>query len=258
MVGAITYGTSGIGAWRILQRTQGQQIEALTKEAAVQRATQHFVQNAEPQISAQDLVGDYQMLAVTLGAFGLEADQPHRAFIEKVLTSDLSDSRSLANRLSDKRYLRLAEAFQTGIVAGDPAVVEEIAQNYVRHQFEQRVGEGDDSLRLALNAKRELQAMSGRSSSNNTLWFEVMGNAPLRKVFETAFGFGSAYGQLSIDRQLEEFSAASERYLGSAQFADFTSDEGIERLVTLYLARGQISQSVQNRYSAALTLLGGA
>ena len=98
--------------------------------------------------------------------------------------------------------------------------------------------------------------MRERTSSNNTLWYEVLGNPPLREVFEKAFGFGSDYGKLSVDRQLEEFTKASERYLGSADFKDIASDAGIDRLVTSYLARSQITTTfAQNRYSTALTLL---
>jgi hypothetical protein len=254
---AITYGIGGIGAWRVLQRSQDQQVEILSKDAGIARATRHFEEKAALTVTAEELVGDYQMLAVTLGAFGLEADQGNRAFIEKILNSNLEDGASLANRLSDKRYLRLAEAFQTGIAGGDPEIVQDISQDYLRHQFELRVGEGDDSLRLALNAKRQLQAMATRDSTNNTLWYEVLGNAPMREVFATAFGFGKAFDQLPIDRQLAEFSAAADRHLGSASFADFTREEGVERLISLYLVRDQVESTGQDRYSVALALLTG-
>lgn len=254
---AITYGVGGVGAWRILQRSQDQQVEILGKDAGIARATRHFEEKAALTVTAEDLIGDYQMLAVALGAFGLEADQGNRAFIAKILNSDLEDSASLANRLSDKRYLRLAEAFQNGIAGGDPQILQDITQDYLRHQFELRVGEGDDSLRLALNAKRELQAMATRGSTNNTLWYEVLGNAPLREVFATAFGFGDAFDQLPIDRQLAEFSAAAEHNLGSESFADFANEHGIERLIKLYLVRDQGQITGQDRYSVALALLTG-
>ena len=51
------------------------------------------------------------LLKVTLGAFGLIDDLDNRAFIRRVLESDLTDSTSLANRLSDKRYQALAVSF---------------------------------------------------------------------------------------------------------------------------------------------------
>lgn len=120
------------------------------------------------------------------------------------------------------------------------------------------MGEGDETYRLALNARDELKAFASRSSSDKTMWYEVLGNEALREVFQTAFGFGSAMANLSVDRQLEDFMSASERILGSSSFAQIGMDEGIDKLVTRYLALSQIqSTASSNRYSAALTLLSG-
>jgi hypothetical protein len=254
---AINLGIGGIAGWRILPRTEASQVQAIAQDPVVQRSTAYFRENTASGITAEDLVGNYRLLSVALGAFGLEDDLPNKAFLRKILESDVGDQTSLVNRLSDKRYLRLAQAM--GMEEGGNASAnlgERISEAYLEREFERRVGEGDESLRLALNARRELESMRERTSSNNTLWYEVLGNPPLREVFEKAFGFGSDYGKLSVDRQLEEFTKASERYLGSADFKDIASDAGIDRLVTSYLARSQITTTfAQNRYSTALTLL---
>ena len=254
---AFSIGIGGITGWKVLQRIETRQVEALAREKAVQNSTTYFRDNLSADMTAEDLVGDYRMLSVALKAFGLESDIGNKAFIRKVLESDLSDSKSLVNRLSDKRYLKFAEAF--GLSSGkiDPeALGKTISDSYVQREFESRVGAGDETMRLAMNARRELQAMAGRESSNNTLWYEVMGNTPLRKVFQTAFGFGDSFGQLPVERQLQEFTQAAERRLGTGQLTEIATEEGIERLITNYLARSQITTSAaQNRYSAALTLL---
>jgi hypothetical protein len=60
-------------------------------------------------------VGDRRLLEVALGAFGLDDDIRNRFFIRKVLEEGTtSPSRRFANRLSDKRYLALAETFGFG------------------------------------------------------------------------------------------------------------------------------------------------
>jgi hypothetical protein len=221
---AINLGIGGIAGWRILQRTEASQVQAIAQDPVVQRSTAYFRENTASGITAEDLVGNYRLLSVALGAFGLEDDLPNKAFLRKILESDVGDQTSLVNRLSDKRYLRLAQAM--GMEEGGNASAnlgERISEAYLEREFERRVGEGDESLRLALNARRELESMRERTSSNNTLWYEVLGNPPLREVFEKAFGFGSDYGKLSVDRQLEEFTKASERYLGSADFKDIAS-----------------------------------
>lgn len=259
MTTPIAIGSTGIAGWRVLKNSESRHLETVAKDAVVQRSTTYFREKIGSVQNAGDLVKDYRLLSVALNAFGLEQDIASKAFIQKVLESDTSDDKSLVNRLSDKRYLRLAEAFGFGAAGSAPqALGDRISESYLQREFERRVGETDENLRLALNARRELEQMSGRDSSDRTLWFEVLGNPPLRKVFEGAFGFGNSYGKLPIDRQLEEFTKASDRFLGSAAFADLTSDEGVDRLIRNFLARSQLqTSSVQNRYSAALTLLAG-
>ncbi|KMK65864.1 DUF1217 domain-containing protein [Puniceibacterium sp. IMCC21224] len=61
--------------------------------------------------TADDLLSDPSLLRATLRTFGLESDRNNTFFLQKVLTSDLNDATSFANKLSDKRYVELAQAF---------------------------------------------------------------------------------------------------------------------------------------------------
>ena len=254
---AFNIGIGGLAGWTVLQRVETRQIEAVAKEKAVQNSTDYFREKLSADTTAEDLVGDYRMLSVALKAFGLESDMGNKAFIRKVLESDLDDKSSLVNRLSDKRYLKLAEAFGMAKGGVDPeALGKTVTANYVQREFEARVGAADETMRLAMNARRELQGMAGRESSNNTLWYEVMGNAPLREVFQKAFGFGDSFSRLPVERQLQEFTRGAESRLGTSQLTEIATDEGIDRLLKNYLVRSQITTSVaQNRYSTALALL---
>lgn len=197
-----------------------------------------------------------RLLSTALSAFGLEADIANKAFIQKVLESDVSDKKSLVNRLADKRYLKMAGAFGFGSAKPAEKLGEIVSKAFVQREFERRIGEGDEALRFALNARRELQEMGNRTSSDKTLWYEVLGSPPLRKVFEGALGFGTAYAKLPIDRQYDEFTRAAERTFGSSSFKELSKPETIDRLAQNYMVRSQISTSpAQDRYSAALTLL---
>lgn len=258
MSGPITIGVGGIAGWKIVQRSEARQIQTIAKDPVVQRSTTYFKANIARMTKAEELVKDYRLLSTALSAFGLEADIANKAFIQKVLESDVSDKKSLVNRLADKRYLKMAEAFGFGSAKPATELGETVSKAFVQREFERRIGEGDETLRFALNARRELQEMGTRTSSNKTLWFEVLGNPPLRKVFEGAFGFSPTYGRLPIDRQYEEFTRAAERTLGTSSLKDLAKPETIDRLVQNYMVRSQITASpAQNRYSAALTLLTG-
>lgn len=261
MTPRIALGLGGIAGWNILKRTSATQKQIIANDVSVKRANTYFRENISKAQSAGDLVKDYRLLSVALGAFGLESDIRNRALIQKVLESDITDRSSLVNRLSDKRYLRLAEAFGYG--AGTPKVAsdgfgDDVATRFIDRELERRVGQTDEDMRLALNARRELAAMAGRDSSDKTLWFEILGNQPLRKVFETAFGLDSkSFGKLPVDRQHNMLMERAEKMLGSSSFKTFADEARTEKLVRNFLVRAQVQMSspAQNAYSAALTLL---
>lgn len=102
---------SGFGAFRNLQNTQAAQTAALAAAPDVSRDIEYFKANLPQVDSIDDLLNDRTLLRVALGAFGLDEDIDNRGFLRRVLESDLNNSASVANRLSDTRYLALAQAF---------------------------------------------------------------------------------------------------------------------------------------------------
>lgn len=107
------FGT-GISGWTFLQRTREQQQEVFEKSPVLNREVEDFTQRITNVQSADDLLDDYNLLKVTLGAFGLDEDIGNRAYIKKVLESDTNDPQSFVNRLNDTRYQALATTFGFG------------------------------------------------------------------------------------------------------------------------------------------------
>ncbi|WP_226782115.1 DUF1217 domain-containing protein [Oceaniglobus trochenteri] len=105
-----TLGT-GTGGYAFLKRTRDAQQDLFARSPQVARETQRFLDRIADIQTADQLLDDRAMLRVALGAFGLDDDINNRAFLQKILESDLDDPKSMANRLSDKRYLALAETF---------------------------------------------------------------------------------------------------------------------------------------------------
>lgn len=252
-------GAGGLAGWRLLQRTAGQQMASLARDPQVARESARFAAGTAKLASAEALVGDYQMLKVGLTAFGLEADLPNKAFLRKVLESDLADPKSLANRLTDKRYRQFAETFGLGAGATPPeprALAGRVTGLYLEREFERRVGEADANLRLAMNAKRELALIAGRASSDRTKWFEVMGNPPLRQVMEGALGMPTEVIRLPIDAQADLFAETASRRFGLGSLADLPGK--LDRVLDAFLARASMTASAASGpYSPALAILRG-
>ena len=252
---------SGFPGWVLLNRTLDSQTEAFNASPQIQRDTDYFVENIGSITTAAELVEDRRLLTVALGAFGLGDDINNRALIQKVLEDGTADPASIANRLSDDRYAQFSEAFGFGTAlygsnTGDSGFGERIANLFQARSFEVAVGEQDSSLRLALNATRELADLAGDTVSNDTQWFRVLGTPPLREVFERAFNLPSSFGQVDIERQLEEFKDRAERVLGVENFSDFAAPKVREELVRGYLLREQVAGVTSlSPQSVALTLL---
>ena len=67
------------------------------------------------------------------------------------------------------------------------------------------MGAVNEDMRLALNAQQELADLATNSSSETTRWLTIIGNPPLKAVFEQAFNLPSSFGVLDVDRQVSEF-----------------------------------------------------
>ena len=237
----------GLVGWAFLNRTIERQSAVFEAAPEIQRDTEYFAEKIGEIETAEQLVADRRLLGVALGAFGLQDDIGNRFFVRKMLEEGTINPESFANRMADDRYLAFSKAFGFGDF-GVPRTKlstfpDEIVSLYETRSFEVAVGEQDESLRLALNASRELAEMAKQGGSDDALWFRVMGNAPLRTVFETAFGLPDGFGQLDLDQQLDVFRDKAERQLGHGEISQFSDEAAVERLVQTFLVRAQVAEA---------------
>ena len=254
--------SGGLVGWTFLNRTLDKQTAAFDRSPVTQRDTAYFEQTIGSVRRAADLVSDRRLLRVALGAFGLGDDVNNRAFIQKVLEGGTSDPGALANRLSDERYKQLANAF--GFDGTEPGATTragfgaEIAARYRDRLFEAAVGDEDQSMQLALNAKRELSTLAADPGADTTKWLRVMGTPALRQVFETALGMPQGFAQLPLDRQVEEFQCRARSALKLEHLSDLSDPMMLEQVLRRYLIQDQVRQiDVLTPGATALGLLTG-
>lgn len=251
----------GTAGWAFLQRTRPAQQETFNNSARLTRNVDHFRDNIAKIKTAEDLVKDRRLLEVALGAFGLDEDINNRYFLQKILESRTYDSTSLANRLSDKRYLAMARAFGFGDLVGPRTAFrdfgEDIIGAYQDRQFEAAVGTSAPALRLALGLERDLGEIANRAISDDARWFSVMATRPVRSVFEKALNMPESIGALDLDRQLQEFRDRSQAFFGVSEVSDFNTPEKIEDLTRRFLLRDQTVNGFAglSGQSAALAIL---
>jgi len=253
----------GLAGWQFLRRTLPEQQARFATGPAQAREAAHLHANLSRITSAEDLVADRRILRVALDAFDLGADMQSRAFLRRVLAEGTSEPSALANRLADRRYRGLAEAFGFDAPGGprtvDPGLADRLLDAAAARRFEAAVGSRDDTLRLALALQRDLPAIAGEARSDRSRWFAVMGTPPLRTVFETAFGLPKAFAALDLDRQLGILQERSRRAFGNAEVAQFAAPAQLEALTRRFLLRAEAAGvPATGPASAALQLLQAA
>lgn len=249
----------GYTGWQFLQSSLETQQARFAESPAQDRDREYFKEKIGTITSAEELVDDYRLLRVALSAYGLEDDLPNRAFMEKVLSDGVTSDDALSNRLADKRYLAFSEAFGFGGTlpphSQGPGFADKVLARFDRQAFEVAVGEQDADLRLALTATREVPEIAAADTSDNTAWLTVLGNAPLRKVFETAFSLPSTIGVLSLDQQLDAFRAGSERVLGSSEFNTLNEPDAVDDLVRAFTLQAQIAAGPSSLTRGAMAVI---
>ncbi|TCL01455.1 uncharacterized protein DUF1217 [Shimia isoporae] len=251
---------TGLTAWTLLKQTMDTQTAAFEKSPEIVSDVEYFAENIGNVETAEDLVSDYRLMKVALGAFSLDDDIHNKFFVQNILEQGVEADDALANRMADNRYVEITEAFGFGDLevpnTKDPEFANQIIDAFNERQFEAAVGNMDQSLRLALNAERELAKIANDDVSENTMWYSILGSEPLRSVFETALGLPDSFGSLDIDRQVDELRKRTESFMGDSEIAQFSDPAAIEKLNQRYLLMAQIDTfQVQSSGQIALQLL---
>lgn len=252
---------TGLAGFRFLESTQERQVELFNKSPDVQREIDYFLEKAPEITTTEQLVGDRRVLAVVLGAFGLDEDIGKGAFIRKVIDEGTVDNRSFANRLVDPAYREMSEFLGFGNVGGlliFENTRENLVSRYRERQFELAVGDVDLDMRLALNFKREATELALSGGSDRTIWLQLLGSPPLRQVVETALNMPSEFGLIDLDQQVDELINRSSNIFGVDSPSQLADPDQMNRVVDRFLLQQQVKSGFSNSTSSgsvALTLL---
>lgn len=249
---------SGTLGWSYLKQSGAAQQVAFARSPDIKRDADYFKANIGKIDTARQLVADRRLLRISLEAFGLEGDLESRAFVQKVLEEGTLKAGAFALRLTDPRYKALAETFGFGNFAVPGTKLSDFPDKLIaqwqERRFEAAVGDRNPDFRLALNARRELAALSSGNMAENTRWLKIIGNVPLRTVMQKALNIPPGLASLDLDRQLATFKTKANALLGSDSVSQFQSGDKVDEVIRRFLIRSD--QTAQGPQSAALGILG--
>ena len=183
-------GTSSAGsidpiqALQSAEQNQTQDVKVTTAQPMVQAALSGFTQAVNSAKSMTQLLANPAFMNVLLTANGMSDQIGYTALATQALTSNVSDSNSLVNQLSDTRWLTLAKAYNfssTGLASfQSPATIASISSLYATDTWETN----QDSVTPGLSNALAFKATASTITSVD----QILGDPTMRTVVTTALG----------------------------------------------------------------------
>lgn len=262
---AVPFG--GVAGYALLQRRMTDNLALVARSPQVMRDLQYFRETIRNADSPDSLMGDYRLARVVLTAYGLGDQIGNKAFLKRVMAEGTDDPAAFANRLQDPRFRALAQGVGFGNIGGSRTLLAkfraEVEAGFLRQTLEEAVGASDASLRLALTFERRIASIAKGPAVDRAGWFRIMGEQPLRRVVEGAFGLPSSFGLIDLDQQRAVLTRrTASLFAGDGSPAVFAKPENVEKLIRRFLALSQASGGPtagagSPSASSALALLSG-
>ncbi|WP_209853871.1 DUF1217 domain-containing protein [Rhizobium herbae] len=170
--------------YNLITRDMKTSLQRTSQQVQVARETEYYKANIGKVTSIDEFLDDYRLYAYAMKAHGLEDMTYAKAFMRKVMESDLSDDSSYANMLTDERYRNFAMAFSfsqsTEVVQSD-AQEDSLIGLYTQSIANQSEAVEEDT--------RYFNAAIDRVTTVDQLWQ----NDKLKNYVLTAFGFDPRY-----------------------------------------------------------------
>lgn len=205
-----------------LDRWRG--VAAKTPDVASE--TKYFKTNIGKATTAEALLKDRRLFAYAMKAFGLGDRTYATGLMRKVLEQGVSDSRALANTLSDPNIRALARMFDykgANAAVGSDAFVRSVTDRYVEQAMEAQQGAKNPGVELALYFRQKAPQV--------TSVYGVLADRKLLQVVQTALDISPNTSAQPIDTQARLLKSK----LNLADFADAKKlDNFIARFAAQY------------------------
>ena len=250
LLSAIYGGGSGsasanpVQALQSAELNQTQDVKATASQSVVKSAIANFTNAVNSAKSMTQLLANPAFMNVLLTANGMSDQIGYTALATKALTSNLSDSASLANKLTDTRWKTLAKQYDfsaTGIASFQtPAAIAAIANGYATATWQASEETVTPGLSKAL-------AFKAQASSITTV-DQILGNMTMRQVVTTALGIPQQIAFQSMDAQEKAISTR-------VDLKKFQDPKFVETFLRQYLIANAASVASSSSSTPDLTAL---
>ena len=179
---------STTAAYLAVESNLTRQQVATAAAPTVKTSTAYYLANIGKVTNVNDFVNNYRLFSYAMKAYGLSDMTYAKGLITKLLNGGTTSPTSLANTLSDPRYLAFAKAFDfAGLGASastTAAATTTTTANYVEQTLEDNQGTQNQGVQLALYFKRQAPSVTSA--------YGILADSALLKVVQTAYGIPRA------------------------------------------------------------------
>ncbi|MCA1373651.1 MULTISPECIES: DUF1217 domain-containing protein [unclassified Bradyrhizobium] len=239
---------STIADYTRLTKDMGKSLTQVAKQPDVSRDTDYFLGHIGKVKTIDDFLKDYRLYSYAMKAYGLSDMTYAKAFMRKVLTEGVTSKDAFANKLTDTRYRQFATAFNFAAL-GDKATqtaaaTTGTATQYVTQTMEEKAGDQNEGLRLALYFTRK--------ASTITTAYQILADKALTQVVQTALGLPSTISAANIDAQAKMIA-------DKVKLTDFQDPAKVTKFVQRFAAMWDATQARNDSSTnPALVLIAGA
>lgn len=192
--------TSTYLGYQLYAKNLDRSLARVDSEPQNSRDKAYYDANISKVKSVDDFIGNFRLFSYAMKAYGLQDVTYAKGLMRKVLTSDLSDPQSVANRFSDNRYKDFAKAFAfttTGAVV-PTSIQSDSQQSATVAAFQNRMAANLSNTQIS-DATTYYQAHIGGVTSLDALEKD----AKLLAFVETAYGLDAAMPTDSFEKLIE-------------------------------------------------------
>lgn len=180
-------------SYLVVNRDMKSSLGRVADQPTVAADTKYYEDNIGKVKSVDEFLGDYRLYSYAMKAYGLGDMTYAKAYMRKVLDSDLTDSSSFANRLTDKRYADFAAAFNFGTSqkTAQTSVQEDTLVQAYKDSFDNEEG----------TIKSEISYYNSKIGSVTSV-DQLLSNDRLKTYVLNAFGLDPTYTSNSYLKQV--------------------------------------------------------
>lgn len=233
-------------AYRTIAATLPRRLELTSKDPQVAREATHYLSRIGDIKTIDEFVGSGRVFSFAMQAFGLKDMTYARAFMRKVLEGGIDSRDAFAMQLADPRYRDFAGTFnfaRYGTAATAFARTQQgTVDRYVQQVFEERAGQDNEGVRLALYFQRKAPQVKSLVG--------ILADPALLKVAQTAFGLPASMSLLSLEKQTQLLAQ-------NFDVAQLQDQERLTRLLERFTGQWEIAQVAAKVGPTDALVLGG-